>query len=251
MRHARLAMVIAPAILAACKSDGGTGLQASYLGAWEGMTTQGHAVQFHVENDGIHIAAIRFTINGATCTTTVTVYLTREPPDGPFQVSGTDLAINTAGSSGVVALTGSFSAATTASGMLHATSIPCDGAIDVPWSATKASAAGSGFTGTWTGDLSSTAISPTPATIIIGQSGATLAGVFSMTNGATGTFSGTVSGNLGTFTITETTPGCAGTFTGHALKRDDGAGPRLFVGYSGSDCLGAHQRGGGILMPAP
>lgn len=239
-------------VLGACKSDGGTTTPTvSYTGAWEGTTSQGHVLQFYVEDDGIHITAFRFTIDGAACSTSSTVYLTREPPDGPYAVTGADLAISTAGSSGVAQVNGSFSSATAASGTLHATSIPCNGAVDATWTAAKVTAAGTGFAGSWSGTLSSTQISPTTATINLTQNGATIGGAFGMANGATGTFAGTVSGNLGTFTITETTSGCAGSFAGHALRRDDGSGPRLFIGYSGNDCLGAHNRGGGVLTTGP
>lgn len=255
-RDLRLAVwaVAAACAMTACKSgDGGAGPELSYVGAWEGTTSQARQVQFYVEDDGVHLVALGFTIPGTSCTTNVAVFLSREAPDTSFQIDGADLAVNTSGSSGVLDFEGSFTSATAASGTLRVTSTACGGVIDLTWTASKASTPETGFTDTWTGNLQSSALSPTSGTIDIAQNGASLTGTFSMTNGATGTFTGAVSGNLGTFTITETTPGCAGSFAGHAVRRDEGlgAGPILFVGYSGSDCLGAHNRAGGFLTPAP
>jgi len=62
-------------------------------------------------------------------------------------------------------------------------------------------------------------------------------------DGAMGTFVGTVSGRTATFTLTQTTPGCSGTFSGHAVVMPS---PELLVYYySGTDCLGTHTNGNG------
>lgn len=100
----------------------------------------------------------------------------------------------------------------------------------------------------WLGRYESSLINEAPVYAEIVQSGATLSGIFRDDTGRTGTLAGVISGTTATLTITETTPGCTGSFTGTGTLGNVAGLESIDFVFSGSDCLGAHTGGTGLLI---
>lgn len=218
----------------------------SIVGGWTGTTSQGLPIAILVNaSNGIVLMMIGSSVAGATCTNSVTTFVPREPPDQPVAVgSGGSFTHSSSGSSGTLAVAGTLSASGTASGTLTINDTKCTGTLNATWTATRASSAEVNLAGTWNGTFASSLVARVPGVITVTQSAASVTGSFNIpSNGATGTIAGTVSGRMVTFTFTQTTVGCAGTFTGHGVLMPS---PELLVYYySGSDCLGSHSFGSG------
>lgn len=226
--------------------DGGPSTPSiSYAGAWGGTTSQGKTFQFYVEPEGIRLIAVGYDVAGTACTSNVVAFLPRETPDTAFAISGTTLSALSASATRTITIAGSFSSDSTASGTLAVDHATCNGSISVTWTATRSTAPAVDLDGTWDGSFASELVAPTDITMILSQTGASLSGTWSAANGATGTATGTISGTMGTFTLTETTPNCSGTFRGHAAVLT-GTTYLMFFSFSGSDCLG-NARGSGFV----
>ena len=80
--------------------------------------------------------------------------------------------------------------------------------------------------GVWTGSMGSPVTTTQALVLTLSQTGTSLTGTFNIENGsATGTISGSVRGDIVTFTATQTTP-CAGSYTGDAdVDGDEMEGP--------------------------
>lgn len=96
-------------------------------------------------------------------------------------------------------------------------------------------------TGIWSGTFSTSLIWGI-LVLDLSQSGSSVTGTF-YTDEAWGTVSGTVSGNTLHFNITETVPGCSGSFSGNGSV----SGNTMSLTFSGSDCLGSHNNGQGTV----
>lgn len=230
-------------------SDGPSTPSNSYLGAWGGTTSQGKTFQFYVEPEGIRLIGVGYDVVGTACRSNVVAFLPRETPDTAFAISGTTLSVLSANATRTITISGDFSSDAAASGTLAVDHATCDGSISVTWTATRFTVPTVDLDGTWDGSFGSELVTPTDITMILTQNAASLGGTWSAANGATGTVTGTISGTMGTFTLTETTPSCAGTFRGHALVLT-GTADVLFFAFSGSDCLGS-ARGNGLVGRTP
>ena len=105
-------------------------------------------------------------------------------------------------------------------------------------------------TGRWIGPYNSSVLGSQTMTLVAQQSGATCTGTFSSSTGALGSVSGSVSGDTIHFTITVTTPGCSGSFTGTGIVDDPPIGNlTMSVSYSGASnaACGGPESGNGIL----
>lgn len=236
--------LLALAAATGCGKDDGTGPGSSYVGGWAGTTSQGKILRFFVAEPGIVIVALGFRVEGTSCTEDIIVFLAREAPDEPYEVAGNILTVQTSGSGGSINLTGTFSSASQVSGTLQVNSITCGGSISETWTATKASGPEIDVTGIWEGTFESSLLAQTPITFTLSQSGGTVSGSYFSSAGGSGTVSGTVSGKLVAFTLTQTTQNCRGSFQGHAVVVDQ---PEfIFFALGGSDCLGTHRDAGGF-----
>ena len=77
--------------------------------------------------------------------------------------------------------------------------------------------------------------------------GTSLSGTYKDDDGRTGTLNGVLSGTAVTLTISETTPNCSGTFTGTGTMGTVAGLESVDFVFTGSDCLGAHTGGTGLL----
>ena len=100
----------------------------------------------------------------------------------------------------------------------------------------------------WLGRYESTLITDAPLYAELVLTTSTLSGPLTDGAGRTGTFNGTVSGTAVTLTITETTPNCSGTFTGTGTLGSVAGLESVDFVFTGSDCLGAHASGKGLLI---
>lgn len=245
-RHCCVVLLgLLPVVAAGCGGgDGTTGPGASFVGGWTGTTSQGRLLSFYVEQNGVPLVVLSFTLDGTTCDQDLTTFLSREGTETPFTITGTNLSAQSSGSGGSINVSGTFDAnGTQATGTVAVNSISCGGTTNATWTATKASGADVNLAGTWTGTTQSSVAAQTDITFQLSQSGQTLSGTYTTTAGGNGTVSGSVSGSMARFTLTQTTPGCTGSFTGHAILI---ASPEfLQFNYAGSDCLGTHENGGG------
>lgn len=103
-------------------------------------------------------------------------------------------------------------------------------------------------TGTWKGDYSSTVFGDAFATLIIQQFGNEISGTHSSSTGSTGSLSGYVSENKAIFTMTVTTPGCSGIFSGTAIIHTEYEPAQMNFQYDGSSTCGGKEGGSGILI---
>jgi hypothetical protein len=216
---------------------------ASLAGGWGGTTSQGRLIHFLMTDAGIPIFMVSTSIAGTLCTSTVTSYLPRVAPDAPHAVTGGAFSVSTTGSSGTLAMTGTLLAAGTASGTITVNDTRCNGTLNGTWNATRATGADVNLTGTWNASFASSLVTRTNGTITLSQNGTALTGTYSLPNGAIGTISGIIRGRMATMTLTQTTVGCTGTFTGYAAVMPTPETLTYF--YSGTDCLGTHAGGNG------
>ena len=100
----------------------------------------------------------------------------------------------------------------------------------------------------WLGRYQSNLINEAPVYAEIVQTGTTLSGTYRDDTGRTGTLAGVISGTAATLTITETTPGCTGSFTGIGTLGSVAGLESIDFVFTGSDCLGAHTGGTGLLI---
>ncbi|MEA3245514.1 MAG: hypothetical protein U9Q74_05100 [Gemmatimonadota bacterium] len=131
----------------------------------------------------------------------------------------------------------------TATGTINVVNTQCNGTLNATWTASKAGGPEVALSGTWNGTFASSLVSRTSGTLVLSQNGANVTGTYTLPNGARGNLTGTVSGRTMTFTLSQTTVGCTGTFAGHGVLMPS---PELLVYfYTGSDCLGSHTQGNG------
>jgi hypothetical protein len=230
---------------AACSKDSPAGPAASYVGGWSGTTSQGRMLRFYVDREGIALAALSYEVVGATCTEQTILYASSKDPDDHFSVTGSTMGYQGSYPELSINLTGSFSSSS-ASGSLTLISTACDGVINGTWTATKASGPAFNAVGAWDGAQSSNRSDYTPITFLLTQSGAGLGGTYNSARGGYGNVSGTVSGKLAQFTLTQTTPNCTGRFEGYAVVVDEPGTTEFFVfAFDGQDCLGSYTKGWG------
>jgi hypothetical protein len=100
------------------------------------------------------------------------------------------------------------------------------------------------YNGLWTGTLTSSLVT-TPAAITINMTTTnnTISGTYSVITGAVGTISGTINNNSFSFTLTQTTSTCTGSFTGQGSIN----GTTITFTYTGHDCWGTHNNGSGTI----
>jgi hypothetical protein len=194
-------------------------------------------------NDAIALAVVGWSVQTTSCTDGIVSFIAREPPNAPYAVTNGGFTFsNTSSTFGTLTVSGSLNGST-GSGTLGVNDTHCVGVFNGTWTATKASGPEVNLTGTWRSTFQSSLVSRTDGTLVLTQSGSAVTGTYSLVNGATGSVSGTVIGRMLTFKLTQTTAGCAGTFTGHGAVM---AAPELLTYfYTGSDCLGAHVGGSG------
>lgn len=242
---AAAASVAAACAVAACGSDSPAApTVTSFVGVWQGTTSQGKPISLFITADGVRMVAVDFTIAGTVCTVTPEVFLGRTPPSTAYPVADSAVTITSTGSAGTLTINGSFTTGTTVTGTLTAGHSGCNGNVAITWSAAKVTAPAVDLDGTWTGDFGSTTVAGAVITLNLTQNGANLAGTWTTDNGGVGTVTGTITGNMGSFTLLQTTSGCTGTFSGWlAVHGSPEYG--VFV-FSGSDCQGAAQGGGEV-----
>ncbi|MFA7227734.1 MAG: hypothetical protein WC061_01765 [Melioribacteraceae bacterium] len=102
--------------------------------------------------------------------------------------------------------------------------------------------AAANYSGTWAGTITSNMIStPAPISITIFHTNNSITGSYEVITGASGTVAGSVNKNAITFTLTQTTQGCTGSFSGQGTFN----GTSMIFTYSGNDCWGTHSNGNG------
>lgn len=240
-----LATLLAALAVASCtKKKDATGPAASFTGGWSGTTSQAKPFHFLVTDQGIVLSMIGFRVQGTACTDDGTSFVVREPPNQPVAVSSDgDFTILSSGSGGTYTARGTLFADGDADGTLDVTAITCNGMLNATWTARRASGAEVNLAGTWSGTFYTSLVPTTTATYTLTQSGSALTGAVTVASGGSFSFSGTVSGRMITFTATETTTGCTGSFSGHGTVMLSPEQMRFY--FTGSDCLGAHTGGFG------
>ncbi len=246
-RWAARGLVAALVVLAAaCSSKDSTGPGSSYAGGWEGMTAAGGVVRFYVEPSGMPAVVVGLRVVGNLCTDSGVFALHREAPDTMYTVTGSAMTVSVPSTYLSLSLTGNFTSATQAAGSATIVSTHCDGSLTTTWSAVKASAAAKDVTGVWTGTYSTSLVATATMTLTLVQTGSSVTGSYTSTNGGEGSVSGTIVGKVGTFHMVQTTSGCPGSFTGHAAMALENAGLQvLSLGWTGTDCLGTHTHARG------
>lgn len=216
----------------------------SLVGGWTGMTSQDRPFAMHVDDTGVALIMIGFSVPGSGCPQGTSV-LPFEPPSTPLVITSGAFTLSTSGSAGTRIISGSFGTTGGATGTLVINDTNCGGQLNATWTATKATSAAVDLSGTWNGTFKSSLVSQTAGVLTLTQSGTNVTGTYNIpSNGAGGTVSAQVFGRTVRFTMTQTTPAsCPGTFTGHAVLMPS---PELLVyNYTGSDCLGTHITGNG------
>jgi hypothetical protein len=253
-------IVLATVGLAACSGGGGsdgapssptspggggtpTNTGGSIVGGWGGTTSQGRLFHMLVTSAGIPIFMVGTSVTGTLCTNTVTSYFARTGSDAPHPISNNAFSVSSTGTSGTLAMAGTLNTNGTASGTVTVNDTRCNGTLNGTWNATRATGADVNLTGTWNGTFASNLVSRITGSITLSQTGTALTGTYSIPNGAVGTVSGTVQGRMANMTLTQTTPGCPGTFLGYAAVMPTPETITYF--YAGTDCLGAHTGGNG------
>jgi PKD repeat protein len=100
----------------------------------------------------------------------------------------------------------------------------------------------------WLGRYESSLITDAPLYAELVLTGSTLSGSLTDGAGRTGTLNGSVAGTTVTLTITETTQNCSGTFAGTGTLGTVAGLESVDFVFTGSDCLGAHTSGKGLLI---
>lgn len=217
---------------------------AAFLGGWSGATSQGKPLAFHVTENGVAVVMVGWSVTGTGCTDNIVSFLSREPPNSPFAIAdGAFTATQTSTTYGTLTLTGTLTAAGTASGSLTMNDTRCVGTLTGTWTATKATGPEVSLAGSWNGTFASSLVSRTNGSFTLTQSDRSVSGTYAVQTGALGTLNGTLSGRTMAFSLTQTTVGCTGTFSGHGVVMP--SPETLVYFYSGSDCLGAHTAGSG------
>jgi hypothetical protein len=106
-------------------------------------------------------------------------------------------------------------------------------------------------TGTWRGTYTSSIFGSKTATLSLVQNNASLTGNYSNSVGGLGSVSGSVSGNTATFSITVTTPGCSGSFSGTGTINTSVNPATMAFTYNGaasSAACGGNESGTGNLI---
>lgn len=244
-----VAALLLPFVLS-CGSDS-LGPNAAFAGGWMATTSQGRILRFYVEERGIVMAAVGFTVDGTLCDEDLIVFISREDAsDEPFLISDRDFTIQTSGSGGTITVSGTVADGDqTASGTIAVNSLTCNGTTNATFTATRASGPDMDLSGIWFGTSQSSLTASSVIVFDLEQTGAGVTGTWSSGAGGSGTISGTVSGKLLRFTLRQTTPGCTGTFTGHGVMID----APVFVRFqfTGTDCLGTHENGIGTADQTP
>jgi hypothetical protein len=96
----------------------------------------------------------------------------------------------------------------------------------------------SDFSGTWSGPYNSSRFGAHAVILNFQQNGGSVTGKYQISPGGLGTFSGTVSGNTVTGTITVTTPGCSGSLSGTAILNSS---TTMSVSFTGSTTCGGQE----------
>ncbi|HLA89268.1 MAG TPA: hypothetical protein VJL28_02410 [Gemmatimonadaceae bacterium] len=231
-------------VFAGCsKKKDATGPAASFTGAWSGTTSQSKPFHLLVENNGIVLSMIGFRVQGTTCTDDILAFAIREPPNQPIAVTDGDFTILGSSTARTYTATGTLDADGIASGTLDVTAITCNGSTFATWTAQRATGPEMTLTGTWRGSFYTSLVPTSTATYTLAQNGAALTGTATLATGGSFSMTGTVSGRMITFTATETTAGCTGSFSGHGTVTLPSETMLLY--FTGSDCLGAHTGGFG------
>jgi PKD repeat protein len=102
--------------------------------------------------------------------------------------------------------------------------------------------------GQWLGRYQSSLIADAPMYAEIVVTSTAVSGTYKDDAGRTGTLTGVISGSMVTLTIAETTPSCTGTFTGTGTLGSVAGLESIDFTFTGSDCLGAHAAGTGLLV---
>jgi hypothetical protein len=105
-------------------------------------------------------------------------------------------------------------------------------------------------TGTWKGTYTSSVVGSKTATLSLLQNNATLTGNYSNSAGGLGSVSGTVRGNTATFTISVTTPGCSGSFSGTGIINTTVTPATMAFTYNGAanaSCGGSENGTGNLI----
>ena len=217
-------------------------------GGWTGTTSQGRSFAMHVDDAGVALIMIGFSVPGAGCPQGLVSFISFEAPRTPLTVTNGAFTYSSTGSSGSLGLNGSLATAGTGNGTLTINDTQCNGLLNATWSATRAAGATVSLTGTWTGSLRSSLVAQSTASLTFAQSGNNITGTYSVSStGAGGTISGVVLGRTARFTLTQTAPAnCPGTFNGHAVVSDTPV--TLLFYYAGTDCLGTHTGGTGSAI---
>lgn len=222
-----------------------SGANAALVGGWSGTTAQGKSLSLLVQADGVTLVMVGWRTTGTTCNSDITQFMSRIPASTAYPLaSGAFSAASTSSTLGTTTLAGTLQSSGSAAGTLTVNDTRCQGTTNTTWTATRAAGAEVNLAGTWNGTFASSLVTRINGTITLSQAGNAVTGTYSIPgNGAQGTFVGTVSGRTATFTLTQTTPGCTGTFSGHAVVMPS---PEVLVYYySGTDCLGMHTNGNG------
>lgn len=99
--------------------------------------------------------------------------------------------------------------------------------------------AGPAISGQWTATFADSVSSGTLSITLHSAANGKVSGTYNATSGGFGTIAGNLTGSTLQFTLTQTVKTCPGSYTGIVnLAGDHGTGV-----YSGSDCLGKHDRG--------
>lgn len=243
--HTSLAAVLAAASFTLACSGDSSGPGAQFAGGWTGTTSQNRPSHFLIVDGKVVIAAISFAVVGSQCTDDVFLVIGRDPSEAGFALNGSSLSVNTSGSAGSVAFTGTLDG-TSASGTLTINSIGCQGNANLTWTAQKAAGPQVNLGGIWDGTFQSS-LTQTSGSLVLSQSGANVTGTYSTDAGGAGTVTAAVTGTMATFGLNQTTPGCTGSYTGYAtLIVPIPTVEELVYFYSGQDCLGSHTDGFGI-----
>lgn len=238
-----VAALLALLALAGCKKKDATGPGASFTGGWSGTTSQAKPFYLLVDNNGIVLSMIGYRVQGSVCTDDIVSFVSKEPPSQPTAITDGDFTIISSNSARTYTASGTLGTDGNASGILNVTAVTCIGSTVATWTARRATGPEVTLTGTWSGSFYTSLVPTSTATYTLVQNGSAVTGTVAIANGGSFNFSGTVSGRMITFTATETTTGCSGSFNGHGTVMPS---PEFMLFYfTGSDCRGSHTGGYG------
>jgi hypothetical protein len=211
-------------------------------GAWVGSTDQNLPMEFLVENNGVVLWVVGYRAAGTACTDDFPIIVfNRQLPYGPFAITGGVLTLAVSGNRGAMSATGEFSDDGNADGTMTVNATVCNATLNTAWTATRTTSASANVTGTWPGFIKSNLLDETASSLTFAQSGTSLSGSYTTGTGTGGTISGRIEGRLITFTLTQITASCPGTFTGYGAVLSNPQSIVLF--FRGTDCFGAHTGG--------